>query len=133
MYIVNSTDLIPTLQKQWRPVSFAALAANAGYTVGLTKEGCELLIRDLISEHSFSHTWPKDIIPAMGPGKDLDSINRKSVEVFAQDMNNLRAMGAPVKIGLWEWAREIMIKSTTEAVWGPLNPYRDVAVAEAWK
>lgn len=133
MYIVNATELIPALQKQWRHVSFAALSANAGFTVGLSKEGNELLRRDLTSEHGFSPSWPKYIMSAMGPGKDLDSINRRSVEVFAQDMETLRANGAPIKIGLWEWARETMIKSTTEAVWGPQNPYRDAAVAQAWK
>lgn len=133
MYVVNATELIPPLQKQWRTVSFAALAADAGYLVGLSKEGNEMLHRDLTSEHGFSLTWPKYIMSAMGPGKDLDSINRKSVEIFSEDMDQLRAKGAPVITGLWEWAREIMIKSTTEAVWGPQNPYRDAAVAQAWK
>lgn len=133
MYVVNATELIPALQKQWRTVSFAALAADAGYVVGLSKEGNELLHRDLCSEHGFSLTWPKYIMSAMGPGKDLDSINRKSVEIFSEDMDRLRAKEAPVRTGLWEWAREIMVKSTTEAVWGPQNPYRDAAVAQAWK
>ncbi|KAJ0109492.1 cytochrome p450 oxidoreductase [Diaporthe amygdali] len=132
MYVVNATELIPALQKQWRTVSFAALAADAGHVVGLSKEGNEILHRDLTSEHGFSPSWPKYIMSAMGPGKDLDSINRASVEVFAEDMDKLRANGT-TKTGLWEWAREIMVKSTTEAVWGPENPYRDTAVAEAWK
>ncbi|KAK2596476.1 hypothetical protein N8I77_013364 [Diaporthe amygdali] len=132
MYIVNATELIPALQKQWRTVSFAALAADAGHVVGLSKEGNEILHRDLTSEHGFSPSWPKYIMSAMGPGKDLDSINRASVEIFAKDMDKLRANGT-TKTGLWEWAREIMVKSTTEAVWGPENPYRDTAVAEAWK
>lgn len=133
MYVVNATELIPALQKQWRTVSFAALAADAGYLVGLSKEGNELLHRDLTSEHGFSLTWPQYIMSAMGPGKDLDSINRKSVEIFSEDMDRLRAKGAPIRTGLWEWARGIMVKSTTEAVWGPENPYRDAAVAQAWK
>lgn len=132
MYIVNATELIPALQKQWRTVSFAALAADAGHVVGLSKEGNEILHRDLTSEHGFSSSWPKYIMSAMGPGNDLDSINRASVEIFAKDMDKMRANGT-TKTGLWKWAREIMVKSTTEAVWGPENPYRDTAVAEAWK
>lgn len=133
MYVVNATELIPALQKQWRTVSFAALAADSGYLVGLSKEGNEMLHRDLTSEHGFILTWPKYVMSVMGPGKDLDSINRKSVEIFSEDMDHLRAKGAPIRTGLWEWAREIMVKSTTEAVWGPQNPYRDAAVAQAWK
>lgn len=133
MYIVNATELIAPLQKQWRSVSFAALAAGFGVGVGLSKHGNELMQRGLDSDHGFSHSWPKYIMSAMGPGQDLDSINRSSVEIFAQDMDKLRAKGAPIKTGLWEWARETMIKSTTEAVWGPQNPYRDAAVIQAWK
>ncbi|KAG8163072.1 hypothetical protein KVR01_007550 [Diaporthe batatas] len=133
IYVVNSRELIPALQKQYRSISFAAISADAGFIVGISKQGNELLHRDLTSEHGFSLTWPKYIMTAMGPGKELDSINRRSIQVFAQDMDELRANGTAVKTGLMEWARGIMIKSTTEAVWGPQNPYRDSSIAEAWK
>lgn len=132
IYVVNSRDLIPELQKQYRFISFAAFAADAGFLVGISKQGNEILHRDLTSEHGFSLTWPKYVLSAMGPGKELDSINRRSIEVFAQNMDELRAKGTAIRTGLLKWARDIMIKSTTEAVWGPQNPYRDSAVAEAW-
>lgn len=132
IYVVNSRELIPALQKQYRFISFAAFAAHAGLLVGISKQGKELLHRDLTSEHGLSLTWPKYVMSAMGPGKELDSINRKSIEVFAQDMDKLRTKGTAIRTGLLQWARDIMIKSTTEAVWGPQNPYRDSAVAEAW-
>jgi hypothetical protein len=67
MYIVNSTELIPALQKQWHTASFAALSAGAGHIVGFSSEGNELLQRDLTSEHGFTNTWPKYIMSAMGP------------------------------------------------------------------
>ncbi|KAJ4392035.1 hypothetical protein N0V93_005656 [Gnomoniopsis smithogilvyi] len=132
MYIVNATNLIPELQKYWRTVSFAAIAADAGGTVGLSKESVELMHQDLTSEDGFSLSWPKGVTSAMGPGKDLDAINRRAIEVFSSEMETLRADGT-VKVGLWQWTRHIMDLATTEAVWGPKNPYRDAAVAEAWK
>ena len=88
--------------------------------------------QDLQSEHGFSVSWPRFIMSAMGPGKDLDAINRKSIEVFADDMEKLRAPG-PVTVGLWQWSRQVMVTSMTEAIWGPQNPYRNAAVAEAWR
>lgn len=100
MYVVNATELIPALQRHWRTVSFAALAADAGHLVGLSKEGNEMLHRDLTSEHGFSLTWPRYIMSAMGPRRDLDDINRKSVEIFARDRYQLKAIGAPIKTGL---------------------------------
>ena len=132
MYIVNETGLIPKLQKEWRTVSFAAIAADAGITVGMSKEAVDIMHKDLTSEHGFSVSWPRYIIPAMGPGKDLDAINRRSVEVLAEEMKTLRAKGT-VRLGLSQWSRDTMVTATTEAVWGPQNPYRNSAVAEAWK
>ncbi|KAK7956418.1 cytochrome P450 [Apiospora aurea] len=54
IYVVNSPSLIPELEKQWRAVSFAAIAADAGHVVGMSKEAQEIMHRDLMSEHSFS-------------------------------------------------------------------------------
>ncbi|KAI1073420.1 cytochrome P450 [Whalleya microplaca] len=132
MYIVNATELIPSLQKQWRTVSFAAIAADAGNLVGMSKQAVEIMHKDLQSEHGFSVSWPKYITPVMAPGKDLDQLSRKVIEVFVGELDKLRAQGT-VKTGLWQWTNRIMDTSTTEAVWGPKNPYRDPAITEAWK
>lgn len=132
MYIVNATELIPVLQRHWRTVSFGAIAADAGGLVGISNEGVKMMHQDLQSDHGFSNSWPKFIMSAMGPGKDLDATNRKAIGVFAAEVEKLRT-GKPVTVGLREWSRRVMVKSTTEAVWGPQNPYRDAAVAEAWK
>jgi len=121
------------LQKQWRVISFASIAADAGATVGMSKEALEVMRRDLTSEHGFSTSWPKYIMPAMAPGPDLDAINRRAIEIYTNEMAQLRAQGAPRTVGLWEWSRRMMVSSTSEAVWGPQNPYRDPAVADAWK
>lgn len=134
MYIVNATDLIPVIQKQWRLISFASIAADAGNVVGMSKEAVEVMKRDLTSEHGFSTSWPKFIMPAMAPGADLDAINRRAIEVYVAEMAKLRASsGADLKVGLWQWSRKLMVDSTTEAVWGPQNPYRDPEVSEAWR
>jgi hypothetical protein len=132
MYIVNSTELIPLLQKQWRTVSFAAIAADAGYTVGMSKEAVKVMHQDLTTEHGFSVSWPRYIVPAMSPGKDLDDLNRRAIEVLAEELNTLRGRES-VKLGLSQWSRGAMATATAEAVWGPQNPYHDPAVAEAWR
>lgn len=132
IYVVNATELIPLLQKQWRTISFAAIAANAGSVVGMSKEALEIMHQDLTSEHGFSVSWPKYIIPAMGPGSDLDAVNRKAIEVIASEIEKMKGKGT-IKVKLREWSRWVMVTSTTEAVWGPQNPFRDVAISEAWK
>lgn len=131
MYIVNATQLIPLLQKQWRTVSFAAIAADAGIAVGMSKHAVKIMHDDLTSEHGFSLSWPKFIVPAMSPGKDLDAMNRRAVEVIAEEMDGLRE--GKVRVGLSAWSRHTMVRATTEAVWGPQNPYADAEVVEAWR
>ncbi|KAK7927370.1 hypothetical protein PG985_004368 [Apiospora marii] len=133
MYVVNSPGLIPELQKQWRAVSFAAIAADAGSVVGMSKEAVRIMHKDMMSEHGFSVSWPRFIAPSMAPGKDLDMISRRSVEVLSAQTEPLRAQGGPITIGLWGWSRQLMEIATTEAVWGPQNPYRDLGIAEAWR
>ncbi|KAK8004850.1 hypothetical protein PG990_010887 [Apiospora arundinis] len=133
MYIVNSPGLVPELQKQWRAVSFAAIAADAGSVVGMSKEAVRIMHEDLMSEHGFSVSWPRFIAPSMAPGKDLDTISRRAVDVLSAELEALRAEATPITVGLWGWSRKIMEAATTEAVWGPQNPYRDSGIAEAWR
>ncbi|KAI3325505.1 cytochrome P450 [Xylariaceae sp. AK1471] len=92
--VVNSTDLIPSLQDQWRTISFAAIAADAGGLVGMSKEAVKIMHDNITSEHGFSVSWPHFIMPAMSPGKDLDAMNRTAITVFAADTEKLRARGA---------------------------------------
>ena len=140
MYIVNSTDLIPAVQKQWRTVSFAAVAANAGKPLGLSKSAIDTMHADLTKEDSFSLTWPKRIIPVMSPGPDLDAMSRKAIEAFAAELGRMRLAGAGAgagaaaasEVSLWEWTRRIMVAATTDAVFGPQNPFRERGVTEAW-
>jgi hypothetical protein len=132
IYVVNATELIPVVQKQWRTVSFGALAAGAGRFVGMSKEGVDLMHKDLTSDEGFTLSWPRLITSVMGPGTDLDNVNKKAVEVFAHEVSKFREKGMS-RVGLWRWTRDAMVIATTEAVWGPQNPYRDTTVAEAWR
>jgi hypothetical protein len=132
MYSVNSTKLIPLLQKHWRTVSFAAIAADASLTVCMSKEAVNIMHQDLASEQGFSFSWPRYTIPAMNPGNDLNAINRRSVQVLANEVKELQAKEV-VRLGLSQRSRRMMVTATAEAVWSPKNPYRDLVVAEAWR
>lgn len=133
MYIVNATELIPELQKRWRTISFAAIAADAGSLVGMSKDAVEIMHQNLTDEHGFSLSWPRYIAPAMSPGEDLDRMSRNAIELIVKDLAKIKSSGASVTTGLWQWTTGVMDSSTCEAVWGPGNPYRDPEVFQAWK
>ncbi|KFA54643.1 hypothetical protein S40293_02254 [Stachybotrys chartarum IBT 40293] len=131
IYIVNATELIAPMQKNWRTISFAAIAADAGSVVGMSKQAVEVMHQNLTHEDSFSVSWPRYIIPAMSPGRNLDDINKRSIDIIAAESLRLRAQGKTI-VDLFAWSRSIIVKSTTEAIYGPQNPYRDAAITDAW-
>ncbi|KAI0095819.1 cytochrome P450 [Hypoxylon sp. NC0597] len=63
----------------------------------------------------------------------LVGMSKEAIKIMHQDLTSEYGFSGTVKIGLWGWWRQPMVTSTTEAIWGPQNPYRDPAVAEAWK
>lgn len=131
MYVVNTPELIPALQRNWRTISFAAVAADAGTVLGMSQESREMMHSSLLDENGFMLSAMKRIASAMAPGEDLNTMDRRAIEILSQETERLRAKGTS-KVGLWEWTRQVMVVSTTEAVWGPKNPYRNKAVTEAW-
>lgn len=135
-YVVNDTRLIPALQKQWRIISFAAQGGDVGRITGMTADAVKIINREFTNEQCFSVSWPKLITPALAPGRDLNAISRASIEVlidYMEDLRNTHRHGGVTVRGLWQWTRHTTTKATTEAFWGPMNPYQDSAVFEAWK
>ncbi|KAI1323276.1 cytochrome P450 [Xylariaceae sp. FL0255] len=109
IYIVNDTGLSPALPREWPTVSFNAVTANVGGVCGMSKKGPGIMNRDLASD------------------EDLDEKNGRAAEVLVEGMAEQRdrAIGkekGPLRVGMREWVRELMIEATTEAVYGSKNP-----------
>ncbi|KAK3897051.1 cholesterol 7-alpha-monooxygenase [Staphylotrichum tortipilum] len=56
IYVVNSTALIPPLQRQWRYVSFGAIVIDAGSAVGMSKEGLAICVAELARLRAHGNT-----------------------------------------------------------------------------
>ncbi|KAK4212719.1 cholesterol 7-alpha-monooxygenase [Rhypophila decipiens] len=132
IYVVNSTDLIPPLHKQWLNVSFASITVPVGNTIGFSEDGMKLLKHGIGTEKGFTESWPRHVLPSISPGPDLDAINRKAIQVFADEMAKLRTQGSQL-VPLRSWSRKAMVAATSEAIWGEQNPYRDPEIAEEWR
>ncbi|KAM7214483.1 25-hydroxycholesterol 7-alpha-hydroxylase [Rhypophila decipiens] len=132
IYVVNSTDLIPTLHRQWLRVSFASVTVPVGSTIGLSEHGMKLLKHGIGTEKGFSESWPRHILPSISPGPALDAVNRKAIQVFADETEKLRTQGSQL-VPLRSWSRKAMVAGTSEAIWGEQNPYRNPDIAEEWR
>lgn len=146
MYVVNATELIPTLQKQWRTISFTPILASAGTgPMGMSKEAGVILNRDIQSDNNTVAKWSHAVNRALAPGKALDKLNRRAVEVMFEMMGSVRRPlnDAPTEnaaevehesvVDFWAWTHHVMVQATTEAVYGPANPFREAAFEDAWK
>lgn len=134
LYIINSTELIPMVQRHPRILDFAPLEAKAAMNVmGASPEGKEILIRkvDGVGEYSYPILFDKAIHPAVTPGTKLDAMNRLSVQMVTESVDAL-ASQAPNTFKLFEWVKREITRATTEAVYGPMNPFRDVKIREAY-
>lgn len=108
--------------------------------MGMSKEAGEILHRDMASDENSVVAFTRAILPVLAPGETLDQMNRRAVEVMAETMDHLRygntggrAIGEGTVVDFWAWTHHEILMATTEAVYGPGNPYREKNIEEAWK
>lgn len=132
IYVINSTSLIPVVQRQFRTLAFTALESNLiRDLMGVSKSTHDIMSRNLVRDEGYLMVFPKYIHSAVSAGPGLDSMNRRSVEILAESLDKLTEKGSMIN-KMFEWTRHELLMATTEAVYGPKNPYRDPAMEEAW-
>lgn len=132
MYVVNSTALLPAVQRLYRTISFSAIEAKAAETLmPLSKPALDIIKQGLMEESSYTMRFSSAIHPALSPGANLNAMNRASVRSLATSMDELQA-GPGKTVNIFEWARHEIVLATTDAVYGPHNPFRDPEIENAW-
>ena len=81
--------------------------------------GARLLLGHLCSFHS----------AGPGPGPGLDAINRAAIEYISDSLAKIKSSQT---VELFSWVRVQMFAATTEAIYGPKNPFRDPTLEQAW-
>lgn len=101
--------------------------------MGATPAGQKILKmnRNGVGEHSYAIEFDKAIHPAVTPGANLDAMNRLSVQKVSDFLNTL-ASETPKTMKLFEWVRKNIAWATSEAVYGPKNPFRDSEILAAF-
>ncbi|KAI1320143.1 cytochrome P450 [Xylariaceae sp. FL0255] len=131
IYVVNSTSLIPTVQRQSKTLAFGPIELRAAENVmGISKTAIKIMSKDVVDDHGYLMTFTHAIHPALSPGTELDAMNRVSVETISNMLNALAAR--PKRLKLYEWARHEIFMATSDGVYGPHNPLRDSVVEAAW-
>ncbi|OJD11351.1 hypothetical protein AJ78_07864 [Emergomyces pasteurianus Ep9510] len=133
VYIVNSASLIPLVQRLNKTIAFAPIEAQAAKAVmGVGPAGMAVIDSDKKFENdSYLSTFVPSTHPALSPGAALDDLSCATVQHLAESLENL-SKNAPATVELFSWVRSEIFKSITESIYGPKNPFRDIALEEAW-
>ncbi|KAK4120030.1 putative cytochrome P450 [Parathielavia appendiculata] len=137
MYVVTRPDLIQTIQKQHKVLAFPPIEAKFASTVcGASKHAQDILAKNVNGdegEHGLSMESYAAMREALRPGPQLDDMNRHMIQEIAVALDALQpAPGKTKIIGMYAWLRDTITTATTRSVYGPMNPYDDKAVADAF-
>ncbi|KAI1323903.1 cytochrome P450 [Xylariaceae sp. FL0255] len=133
MYIVNSLPLIQLLQREIKTVAFAPIEAQAAATVmGVGPAGNAIIGSEKMFESdSYLSTFIPSTHPALSPGLGLDALNGTAIKYIADSLKHFHSQG-PEVIELFSWIWDRIFMATTEAIYGPRNPFKDLALQKAW-
>ncbi|XDG05107.1 hypothetical protein ABKA04_004722 [Annulohypoxylon sp. FPYF3050] len=133
IYVVNSLSLIPSLQRQIKTIAFAPIEAQAAATVmGVGPAGNAIIGSDkMFEDDSYLSTFVPSLHPALSPGPGLDAINSAAIRYVFDSLTKFSGEG-PNMVELFAWVRGKIFMASTEAIYGPKNPFRDPALEKAW-
>lgn len=136
IYAINSVDLIPVVQRQWRTLIFAPIQVKAAQAaMGASKEAVAIMEQDLVTEKGFINGMVKATHPTMSNGPDLDALNAKAFEILNKSLQEFVGAAPSEKrtINMYEWLGKQIMRATTDAVYGPANPMQDAENLKAWQ
>ncbi|KAL9028221.1 MAG: hypothetical protein Q9180_007199, partial [Flavoplaca navasiana] len=137
LYVVNSIDLISSIQRLPKVLAFPPIEAKFAMTIcASSKEGNQIIANNLNREDGdwgYSHDLYTSMHAALTPGSGLDGMNRIMIQNIAHSLNGLKPPGGQVmEIKLGEWSRHEITMATTNSVYGRCNPFKDPKVEKAF-
>ncbi|EXJ89429.1 hypothetical protein A1O3_02496 [Capronia epimyces CBS 606.96] len=121
-YVAGSTQIVTVIQRNAKTLSFdPILTIVAERLGGITGRHLHIL-REIESGGDGAH---RKLVHAMSPsltGRGLDMMNTPMLKDLEGFLNELE--GQHVAFDLWKWTRHVISISSTDAVYGPENPYR---------
>ena len=135
-YVVNSLDLVNAAQRNWKTLSFAPFVATfLKRLCSPSKAASEIVDRNLFAEDGswglFTDTH-NAMHQALAPGPDLDELICLMLQRVSESLNSLLRHHDEIVIDLYKFIREMITLASTDAVYGPQNPFQDPKVREGF-
>jgi hypothetical protein len=102
----------------------ARFSKTAGEIVSTNANGEE-------GKYGYVMTFQESTYPHLAPGPHLDAMNRVMLELVATSLNRLRE-NSITKVRFFDWLTHQITLATTDAAYGPSNPYKDPSIEAAF-
>lgn len=128
-YIVSSPELMQAVQRNNKAISFEPLL---DFSISNIAGAQDQKILHLMQSGSGGLGHASKIVhalPSTLTGKSLDAMNLRMVKLMRPFIDE---MGKMSTFDLYGWCQETIMDASTDATYGPLNPYADKEVASAF-
>jgi hypothetical protein len=137
MYVITKPDLVQTVQKLHKTLAFPPIVVKFSVAMcGPSPESQSKITHNINGDEGDLGlvTESHDAVDAgLRPGPNLDDMNRVMLAEIAKSLNQLQPpRGGTRRISMYSWLRDAITKATTRSVYGPMNPYEDKSVADAF-
>ncbi|KAK4653510.1 hypothetical protein QC762_0084340 [Podospora pseudocomata] len=90
LYIVNSLNLILSVQRQWRTLILPPVSARASeVAMGVSKDALAIIREDMIADTGFFHTFIKATYPSLSSGPALERLSGDAMTVLTASLDNI--------------------------------------------
>lgn len=137
MYVVNSPDLVNSIQRQPRIVSFWFIEAVFTAKLGMmSNEAGKLLLQGVNGERDGTPSLLVEGLKVthrtMMPGETFDQMLYVAVQEINTALGRFDRDEKARRIDLWDWSQHEITIATTASVYGPKNPFQDPMVEKAF-
>lgn len=137
MYVVTKPEPVQIVQKQHKVLAFSPMEAKSALKVcGVSPETQALLLQNVNGDegdHGLSMESHAAMRGALKPGSQIDEMNRGMIREIAASLDLLEPdKDTTRQVNKYEWLRDTITTATTRSVYGPMSPYDDKAIADAF-
>ncbi|KAL8830239.1 MAG: hypothetical protein Q9170_005822 [Blastenia crenularia] len=134
IYVVNSPDLISAVQKNAKNLSFNPFVSFVSPRVfGVGEEAMAIINENIDGEEG---NWglladtSRGMHAALAPSESLDWMTRTMLTKMMEYVDALATSKGGEEISLYKWIRTALTVSSTEAAYGPKNPFNHQSALE---
>ncbi|KAK4973987.1 hypothetical protein LTR66_011142 [Elasticomyces elasticus] len=124
-YVVSSPELALAVQRNHKSLAFNPIMIEATRRmVAFDADAMTKIMRNLNNEEGkwgLMYDTHDMMYATLAPGPELNELNLAVLDQFADTINKFDASGREVK--LWAWLRHHFSLASTNALYGPQNPF----------